>query len=432
MKIFGAIFITVITSLFYFPFNTSILPTVNTKMALAVVGLLLFAYQSTQSRYATMDSTFMSVSVWAMFVSVVGLISIVINDTGDYTYASYIVSVWVWLGGAYVVIKCIDGFYEKPSLRILTNFLIIVCVAQCVLSQIIDSNISFAQWVDGFMVSTGFMGKAENRLYGIGCALDVAGLKFCVVLILLAYFAANPSGKINRYFETSFYVVAFSIICVYGAMISRTTTIGMLIAIIYWLAISVQNLIRDQFTGLKYLWTIIFVAIIIFLPTIFYMYHNDNDFYENLRFGFEGFFSLVEKGEWDVRSNEQLMGMWIFPENIKTWIIGDGYFNSPYSNPYYIGPYYGDYYMGTDIGYCRFIFYFGIIGLCTLSGFFINCARLCSNNIPSCGIMFWLILLVNFIGWCKVSSDVFPIYALILMLGEETNSQSEVHALSIR
>lgn len=420
MKILGTILIVVLTSLFYFPFNTSLLPTVNTKMMLAVIGLILFAYQSTQNRNAEVDGTFASVSVWALLVSVVGLFSALVNDSGDYTYASYIVTAWVWMGGAYAVIKCIDAVYGKATLRLLTNFLVAVCVIQCILSQIIDSNASFSEWVDSFMVSTGFMGKAEGRLYGIGCALDVAGLKFCAVLILLAYFAINPSRKINVYLETLLYIMAFFIIGILGSMISRTTSIGVIMSIAYWIWTSIYNNKRSTSTHrTKYFWNVTTVTFILFIPAIVYLYQTNADFYEKLRFGFEGFFSLVEEGEWNVRSNKQLMGMWVWPDNLETWLIGDGYFNSPNANPYYIGPSFEDYYMGTDIGYCRFVFYFGLIGLAMFGAYFINCAKRCSNIIPQCRLLFWLILLINFMGWAKVSSDIFPIYALILMLGKE-------------
>lgn len=202
MKFLGTLFLIIITSLFYFPFNTSLLPAVNTKMALAAVGLILFASHAALRRNATIDNTFASVSIWALFVSFIGLISAIVNDSGDYAYANYIVSAWVWMGGAYAVVKSIGVIYGKVTLRLLTNILLAVCITQCFLSLIIDANASFAEWVDSFMVSTGFMGKAEGRLYGIGCALDVAGLKFCAVLILLAYFALNPSRKINIYLET--------------------------------------------------------------------------------------------------------------------------------------------------------------------------------------------------------------------------------------
>lgn len=426
MKFFGTILIIILTSLFYFPFATSFLPEANTKMVLAAVGLALFAYQATQRQNAEIDNTFASVSAWALLVSAVGLFSALANNSGDYTYASYIVSAWVWMGGAYTVIKCICTVYGKATLRLLTNILVTVCVVQCIISQIIDTNASFAEWVDRFMVSTGFMGKAEGRLYGIGCALDVAGLKFCAVLILLAYFAVNPSRKINAYIETSLYVIAFFIIGILGSMISRTTSIGVLLAIAYWIWTSIYN--RHSATKWKslYFWKTIFISLTLLIPTIIYLYQTDADFHEKLRFGFEGFFSLAEKGEWDVSSNNRLMGMWVWPDNPATWLIGDGYFNSPDANSYYIGPsIIKGYYMGTDIGYCRFVFYFGLIGLAIFCAYFVNCAKQCSNIVPQCRILFWLILLINFIGWAKVSSDIFPIYALILMLGKEPVKNSE-------
>lgn len=50
--------------------------------------------------------------------------------------------------------------------------------------------------------------------------------------------------------------------------------------------------------------------------------------------------------------------MYVFPDNLKTWIIGDGYFNGPEdSDPYYTGEIWDiGYYKGTDVGYLRFIF----------------------------------------------------------------------------
>ena len=46
--------------------------------------------------------------------------------------------------------------------------------------------------------------------------------------------------------------------------------------------------------------------------------------------------------------------MYIFPENIKTWIIGDGFWANPSGSGYY---------MHTDVGYLRLIYYFGLVGL---------------------------------------------------------------------
>ena len=75
------------------------------------------------------------------------------------------------------------------------------------------------------------------------------------------------------------------------------------------------------------------------------------EFYELTRFAFEGFFSLAEKGEWEVASNEMLKNMIVYPDEFKTWMIGDGYFLNQRYDPNYIGDATeGGFYMGTDIG----------------------------------------------------------------------------------
>ena len=70
--------------------------------------------------------------------------------------------------------------------------------------------------------------------------------------------------------------------------------------------------------------------------------------------------------------------------------------------------------MGTDVGYIRFIFYFGIFGLLSFIYFFIACTMACINRLPQHTWLFLFILAVNQIGWFKVSTDIFPIIALML------------------
>jgi len=100
--------------------------------------------------------------------------------------------------------------------------------------------------------------------------------------------------------------------------------------------------------------------------------------------------------------------MVVFPDNLKTWIIGDGYFNNPL-NP-------NRFYMETDVGYLRFIFYCGLIGLSIFSIFFIYLAFACARKFPQQKQMFWMFLILSFVGWIKVSTDIFLIYALFLCM----------------
>lgn len=165
------------------------------------------------------------------------------------------------------------------------------------------------------------------------------------------------------------------------------------------------------------------------------MYHVDDTFKEDLRFGFEGFFSLWEKGSWEVASNEKLTNMYVFPDNLKTWIIGDGYFSSPRdTDPYFTGELVGGYYMGTDAGYLRFIFYFGLIGLSAISAVLIKSAMICYDAFKEYKTMFIALLAVNFIVWFKVSTDIFPVFAPFIALSaiKQTDPQKRETALSFR
>lgn len=164
------------------------------------------------------------------------------------------------------------------------------------------------------------------------------------------------------------------------------------------------------------IWRNVFLAFIIIVPLSTYLYSNNEQFYKLFRFAFEGFFNYVEYGEWETASTDKLRTMYVFPDTLKTWIIGDGYFSNPhYSDPNYVGKTTKlGYYMGTDVGYLRFIFYFGMIGLLAFSAFMIYSAKICMKNLSPYKDLFVLLLLSNFVIWFKVSTDIFLVFALFI------------------
>ena len=113
-----------------------------------------------------------------------------------------------------------------------------------------------------------------------------------------------------------------------------------------------------------------------------------------------------------------------YPETFKTWFIGDGYIENPKNDPYFIGKIWGGYYMGTDVGYLRFIYYFGLIGLSAFIIFMFQVGQTCIKRSHTQKGVFLLLLLLNFTIWFKVSTDIFLIFGLFLMVGEEENECS--------
>lgn len=419
------ILLGILVSFYFFPFEFTFLPGYNTKMIMAVLGLALWGFNLARRRIFESNSSLFTLSSIALVVSLCGVFSVIANNTRDYTYASYIMSMWVWLGGAYFVVEIIRSVQKKISVEIICNYLIGVCVAQCFIAILID-NYPAVKAVVHSVVSTGFMNAVEleekERLYGIGCALDVAGTRFAAVLIMIAALIAKHKINIRRLY---LYMMSFVIILVIGNMIARTTTVGVLLAIVYWMVVSYPYsfTINRSSTGVfKHVLLVFAVA----LPILISLYNNNPAVREDIRFAFEGFFSLVEKGEWDVSSNDRLMTMYVFPDNAKTWIIGDGYFDGPSNtDPYYVGPTMTGFYMWTDVGYLRFIFYFGLIGLAAFMFFFIKCGQVCAHKFRNYALLFWLLMLLNFIIWFKVSTDIFVVFALFLCIPQEDNDAYE-------
>ena len=410
MRYIGYLITLIVTSLYFFPFEFSFLPGVNTKMAMAVLGLVLFVYSCVKNRSIELSKEYICVFLLALLTSFWGIASTTYNSTSDYTYASYFVSMAVWLGGAYFVVQTISFIHGQANTELVCNYLIAVCVAQCGLALVIDQVPAVKAFVDSFLGGSGFMGKSESRLYGIGCSLDVAGTRFCAVLIMTAEMISRSKGR-----KLVLYVFSFYFLTVVGNMIARTTTVGVALAICY-LLIRTFFISPNLGSGRKS-WIIFGVCFVLTSVLIFILYDFSPVFKAYFRFAFEGFFSLAETGQWEVSSNDILKSMVVFPDNARTWLIGDGYFENPWGvDLNYIGPEYYGFYMQTDIGYLRFLFYFGICGLLTFIAYFIFVSRLCVRRLSDYKLLFVFIVVLNFILWFKVSTDIFLVFALFMCL----------------
>ena len=414
----------IVTSFFFFPFEFTFLPGLNTKMLLAAMGLVLFVARAAASRSASLDRDFFVLIVFASIVSLSGIISVVYNATTDLSYASYVVSFFVWMGGAYFVVSSIRFLHGKVTPLMVINYLAAICVVQCVIALLISRNPLVKDFVDSFLGGDGFMGKLENRMYGIGCALDVAGLKFSCVLVAISFVVMN--GLCQPKLQTTIYWIAYLVIAVVGNMIGRTTSVGVVVSLIY---ILVHCIFYGYIEFLKSRVLPLLLLMVALLPLLIYLYNNSPKTREDLRFGFEGFFSLAETGRWETNSNNRLSDMFVLPDNPKTWIIGDGYFDNPYSDPNFNGDNPTEFYKGTDVGYLRFIYYFGVIGLISFVVFFLVAFWECALRHRKYAILFLMILTINYIVWVKVSSDIFLIFSLFLCIPSESDEGTEQNVI---
>lgn len=424
LRIFGIVGLVIATSFYIFPFEFKVLPGINTKMAMAGLGLIILFFRLAKERGSLLNKNIFNLSIIAIIVSLIGFASITYNNTLDTAYATYIVSVWVWLAGAYTTIVAMRKLHGGVSIVLVGNYLIAVCVLQCILAIMIDRIPIVFNLVNTYIGNFGVGGSAEGfaesgRLYGIGAAVDFAGTRFVPVLLIIAFFIVNLDNTIFRKY-ISVYIVSFFIIIFIGNMMSRTTTLGALMALVYWFY---QFQICDgKFSrSMIRLWKYLLLLLITIIPIVIMLYNTNDFIHEKVRFGFEGFFSLFEKGYWETNSNNILKNMYRFPESFRTWMIGDGYFDNPTGDPYYVGYMWKGFYMGTDVGYLRFVFYFGLLGLLAISIFMIKSGLICMNKFSQFKLLIFMLITANFIMWFKVATDVFPILALFLIVNCNEN-----------
>ena len=395
-------------SFYFHPVLLLAYPVYNTKILLAIWGAVVLVYRSIQTKDYSLSKGMLYALMIAGLFSLVCFISVVIvNETEDYSYTSYPMSVLVWIIGAYGAVSFIRCTHGKVTIELVVRYLAGGAAFHSILSQLIDKNDSIKNFITSIFYVAPDM-EEMGRLYSFGVGLDPSGVRFAVILIMIAGVLTLSKVVKKSIGLMIFYFLCFAIISVLGNIISRTTTVGMGLGLLifaastglYKFVIKVGKIRTIQILG---------IVLALGIPLTIYFYNTNDSFRDQVEYGFEGFFSLVESGEFQTGSTDELSTMWIWPEDTQTWIIGSGVFLSKA----------GDFTYLSDIGYCRFVFYSGLIGLTVFGLYFIYNAVHFSIRYPRYKYIFLLMIVVTFVIWSKVATDIFQLYALFYAFTDE-------------
>ena len=178
-----------------------------------------------------------------------------------------------------MVCYVIRAFHGKATLNLLIAYSAFVCVSQCILAILIDRFSAFRALVDTYISQGQEFFQEVGRLYGIGAALDPAGVRFSIVLLLIVYLLCEDEGVKQVRWKTFACLFAFFVIAVIGNMISRTTSVGLFLGIVY--LICSTGIFRLVIKG-RYirLYSILGGMLIVFTMLSVYLYNNDPFFYK--------------------------------------------------------------------------------------------------------------------------------------------------------
>ena len=407
-------FLAIVVSLYFFSVSFTFIPSsINSKMILAAFGVVAFLYKSILDKSLVLSKRTIFAAILALGFSLWCYFSTIINGTNDMTYATYWISFATWLGGAYgvyVIVKAVEG---KADLSVISKYLLIVGIAQCIIALMIDNIPAVERIVDLVFAQGSDFFKKNDRLYGIGCALDSGGVRLASILVLTGHQIAHDKRIGENVSLLAKYLSGFIIVTVIGSMIARTTSVGALMAIAYILFTNAA-VKRGGYISSRQAWFFGLLIVLILLTIVVgsSLYNSSPVVRDYLRFGFEGFFNLAEGGEFRTNSTDILMNkMWMWPSDWKGWIIGYGR--------------YGVFSWGTDIGYCNFTLYCGLVGLSLFSSFFIYSFLSLNKKFKNFYLLSLLLIALQAIIWAKVATDIFLVAALLFCV-EGDNKEKEL------
>ena len=364
----GYLLIFVIFFIFLYPVQFKGTPVTNRVLAgfLSITILSAIAVFRVALKKFYIKKQFLKIAGTLLLISVVSFFSIKINGSGQTEFLLYpLRTPMIILAVAYWCCLLIIQVYGYISFTIITRFFIITVTIQSIIALLNYSvpavndffnSIQDYNELDNVIVNL----SAGARVMGFGAKFMNAGVivGFCLILI-----GVILKTKKLSYWQNLGLVIVFILNFIVGMMMARTTIIGAVLSLAYVIfptsakKFSLKNKLR-------------FASTLIVLGICFYIFVIplvSEEITQMFNYGFEMFVNYSTEGELRTESSDMVMNMWIWPDNFKTWIIGDALFSTPDGLAYY---------KSTDIGYCRLIFYFGLIGFI-------------SFTVYQLGLMYW-------------------------------------------
>ena len=414
----GIILAFIAVNMFYFPVEYSFFPVSNSKNILAALGAVFLLFSFVHRREFIVSKDIIVLFILSTIVMAFTILSVTYNHTPERSYTAYPVSTLVWLLSAFGACSLIRFAHGKIDFPLILDYFCAACIFQCSAALLIRFIPEVRTFVDDIFIQGQDILHEMDRLYGIGASLDVAGSRFACVLAAIPVALFVDMEK-TGWKKSLLYFFCFLFISGVGSIIARTTLIGTLVGLMFIGIIVLRDIFSGAASMRGNLIGMLTLAVVIFIPATVIMYQYSPEMRSLLRFGFEGFFNLFETGEFRTQSSDLLLDkMIVFPEEVKTYLIGDGYFENSRNDINYLGDSTTlGFYMGTDVGYLRFIFLFGLPGLIAISLVIIYAAISAARAFPEYKWVFYLALICGFIIWFKVATDVFPFLAAGIAAG---------------
>lgn len=391
--------ISLLTFLYLYPFAFKVFP-VGTRSFLAAGGMVvLFVYALNVSKTKIIVNKFLWFLIVMLPFVVLSFVSAFLNSTYDFEFARLAFSFILMFFAAYFVLELAKLLKISVTERVILEIVVYAVAIQSIVSFIMFFSPSFQGLVFTYLnFSDLALSKmqasalSERRIIGFGRSFFGAGIYSGLALILLSYLLHRYAKNTK---QLTWYVFLFLLIFSIGMMMARTTLVGAALGLLYLFFPSWKNLqMKVSKSTVKTILLFVFVplvslALLVLLSPDFISKINNL-----LQFGFELFINIFEGKGAQTSSTDVLMTMFVWPDNLKTWMIGDGLWDLDGGM---------EYYMSTDVGYSRMLFYFGALGMLSFLYYQYYLVRKSFGFTLFASLLFVYILILNIKGFAEIS-----------------------------
>lgn len=340
--------------LYIYSVQFSFLPIpIGTRVGIGAIGVAILCCQIFVAKNAVIPIKFISVCLSLLTLPIISIFSCIYNQTSDWEFVRYAVSISIIFFAAYSIIYIFFRVFPNGDGKTLMRIFILVTSLQLVIAFLAFLNPAIGEVIRELEFSSdldsGLLQEVGGfRLVGLGSRFFGAGVVNGFSLILIGFLLRKTKVSLVSHLALT---MSFIGIFVIGMMMARSTMIGGILGVLLIFSPSLKGIRRS----IKFLLTILVIVGLIGLIIHMALPSVWNSLESAFKFGFELFINYSQAGSFESSSTNELKEMYKWPDQLKTYIIGDGYYTDPYDANYY--------YKGIDVGYIRLIYYFGVIGL---------------------------------------------------------------------
>lgn len=343
--------------IYIFAVNVSFLPSMlSTRWLLVIPGFILIMLYYTILNRRSIHYRKKIRPFWKslFFFYLMVLVSSIVNQRFDQGYSLFPITIALIVTSSFCLVFLLNKIWKKIDSSLYFNIFVIVSAIHLILAVLMF----FFPFIETFLfkiIEESALEKRVNdvtslyRFHTIGISYFGAGVLYSYCILILFLLSQLKQKLLNNW------IVVFLIIFIFfvGSAVSRTTMMGLFVGLAFLgFNFSKMSVVSKIKSFSKFILLILFgVCIITYIFDNFIVSISILD--SVTEHAFEAFTNLINDGKFRTDSSDIMFEAYKWPDNIKTWLVGDARLHGNDSYTYY---------MLTDIGWCRLIFDFGILG----------------------------------------------------------------------